>query len=105
MDAGGPIEVVDNPEQERYEIRAGGELAGLTQYRLAPGRISFIHTEVDDRFEGQGLGSRLIAFALDDARARGLAVLPFCPFVRGYIQRHPGYLDLVPAAKRSQFDL
>jgi hypothetical protein len=105
MDPQADIGVRDNPEEQRYEIRAGGELAGFTQYRLAPGRISFIHTEVDDRFEGQGLGSRLIAFALNDARSRGLDVLPFCPFVRAYIQRHPEYLDLVPAAKRPQFDL
>lgn len=105
MEASGPIAVADNPEQERYEIRAGGELAGFAEYRAAPGRISFIHTEVDDRFEGQGLGGRLIAFALDDARARDLDVLPFCPFVRAYIRRHPDYLDLVPAAKRPQFDL
>ncbi len=99
------VAIADNQEQERYEISVGDELAGFTQYKLAPGRISFIHTEVDDRFEGQGLGSRLISFALDDARTRDLAVLPFCPFVRAYIQRHPDYLDLVPAAKRSQFDL
>ncbi|HVY97426.1 MAG TPA: GNAT family N-acetyltransferase [Solirubrobacterales bacterium] len=105
MDAKPEIAVADNPEQDRYEVRAGGELAGFTQYKLAPGRISFIHTEVDDRFEGQGLGSRLVAFALDDARARGLDVLPFCPFVRAYIQRHPDYLDLVPEARRPQFDL
>lgn len=105
MDSQAEIAVVDNPEQDRYEIRVGDELAGFTQYKLAPGRISFIHTEVEDRFEGQGLGSRLIAFALEDTRARNLDVLPFCPFVRAYIQRHPEYLDLVPAAKRSQFDL
>lgn len=105
MDAKPDVAIADNPEQERYEVRAGDELAGFAQYKLAPGRISFIHTEVDDRFEGQGLGSHLIAFALDDARARDLAVLPFCPFVRAYIQRHPEYLDLVPEARRPQFDL
>lgn len=105
MDAKPESAIADNPEQERYEIRSGDELAGFTQYKLAPGRISFIHTEVDSRFEGQGLGSRLIASALDDARSRGLAVLPFCPFVRAYIQRHPDYLDLVPEEKRPQFDL
>jgi uncharacterized protein len=97
MDAKAESTVIDHPEQERYEIRAGDELAGFAQYRPGAGRIAFIHTEVDDRFEGQGLGSRLIAFALDDARARGLEVLPFCPFVRGYIQRHPEYADLVPS--------
>lgn len=100
-----PIAVADNPERERYEIHLGDELAGFTQYRLRRGLIAFVHTEIGDRFEGQGLGGRLIAFALDDARARGLAVLPFCPFVSAYIQRHPGYVDLVPEAQQAQFDL
>jgi predicted GNAT family acetyltransferase len=97
--------VVDNPEAERFEIRAGGQLAGFTQYRRRPGLIAFIHTEVDPAFERQGVGSQLIASALDTARSEGLAVLPFCPFVRGYIQKHHAYLDLVPAAHREQFDL
>lgn len=99
------IEVADNPERERYEIRVGEELAGFTQYRLRPGLIAFVHTEIDERFEGQGLGGRLIAFALDDVRARELAALPFCPFVSAYIQRHPEHVDLVPEAHRTQFDL
>jgi predicted GNAT family acetyltransferase len=99
------IAIADSPDGQRYEIKLDDELAGFTQYRLRPGLIAFIHTEVDDRFEGQGLGSQLIAFALDDARARGLAVLPFCPFVNAYIQRHREYVDLVPEANRSQFDL
>lgn len=99
------IAIADNPGEQRYEINVDGELAGFTQYRLRPGLIAFIHTEVGDRFEGQGVGSRLIAFALDDARGRGLDVLPFCPFVNGYIQRHREYVDLVPEAQRAQFDL
>ncbi|HEU4737942.1 MAG TPA: GNAT family N-acetyltransferase [Solirubrobacterales bacterium] len=99
------IAVADNPGEGRYEIRVDGELAGFSQYRLRPEALAFIHTEVDDRFEGQGLGGQLISFALDDVRSRGLAVLPFCPFVKGYIERHPEYLDLVPAEKRGDFGL
>jgi predicted GNAT family acetyltransferase len=64
-----------------------------------------MHTEIDQAFEGQGLGSRLIGFALDDASRRELAVLPFCPFVRAYIERHPSYLELVPASRRKAFGL
>lgn len=99
------ITVVDNPGQGRYEVRADGELAGFAQYNARRGQIAFTHTEVDDRFAGQGLASKLIAFALGDARDRGLAVLPFCPFVRAYIQRHAEYVGLVPAARRAEFDL
>jgi len=99
------IEVADSPEESRYEIRVDGELAGFSQYRRRPAALAFIHTEVDDRFEGQGLGGRLVSFALDDVRSRGLAALPFCPFVKGYIERHPEYLDLVPEEKRPNFEL
>ena len=99
------IELRDNAAERRYEVRADGELAGFAQYKLDPGQISFTHTEVDGRFEGRGLAGKLIAFALDDARERGLAVLPFCPFVKAYIQRHREYADLVPQNRRGEFEL
>jgi predicted GNAT family acetyltransferase len=99
------VAVADAPDAERYEIRSDGALAGFAAYRLRPGLIAFTHTEVDERFEGHGLGGRLVAFALDDTRARGLGVLPFCPFVNAYIQRHREYVDLVPAEFRKNFDL
>jgi hypothetical protein len=99
------IEVADRSALKRYEIRVDGELAGITQYRARPGRIEFVHTEVEDKFEGQGLGARLISFALADARSQGLEVIPFCPFVRSYIERHPEYVDLVPEKLRARFEL
>ncbi len=98
-------DVADNPDERRYEITVDGEVAGFAQYGVRPGLIAFVHTEIADGHEGQGLGSKLIRFALDDARARGLHVLPFCPFVNGYIQRHPDDADLVPAEYRGQFGL
>ncbi len=82
-----------------------GTLAGFTIYRDRPGLIAFIHTEVDDQFEGQGVGSTLVGEALQDARRRELEVLPFCPFVNSYIQKHPEYLDLVPESRREAFGL
>ena len=95
------VEVRDNRDEDRYEIRVDGQLAGFAQYRLRPGTISFVHTEIDPEREGAGLGSRLIRFALDDARSRELSVVPICPFVAGYIGRHPDdYLDLVAPAMR-----
>jgi predicted GNAT family acetyltransferase len=99
------IAVTNNPEEHRYEIRADGELAGWTIYRERPGLIVFVHTEIDQRFEGQGLASQLIRTALDDAKARELQVLPFCPFVNGYIARHREYVELVPDAFRVRFGL
>ena len=99
------IEVSDDRAAERYVVAVDGEPAGFVQYRDRGRALALVHTEIDDRYEGQGLGGRLVSAALDDVRSRGLAVLPFCPFVRGYIARHHEYLDLVPEAKRSQFGL
>src|SRR5438094_194754 len=80
-----------------------GELAGFAQYHLRDGVIAFTHTQTDDRFRGHGLGSRLVQASLDDARARNLVVLPYCPFVNSWIASHPEYADLVPAGRREQF--
>jgi predicted GNAT family acetyltransferase len=99
------VQVVNNPDEHRYEVRADGTLAGSTVYRERPGLIVFVHTEIDERFEGQGLASTLIRTALDDARERELQVLPFCPFVNGYIARHREYVELVPEAFRARFGL
>jgi predicted GNAT family acetyltransferase len=97
--------ITDNPDQHRYEIRVDDELAGFVQYRRREGLIALTHTEIDTRFEGRGLASQLIAAVLDGARAAGTAVLPFCPFVNGYISRHPEFVDLVPEEFRPEFGL
>ncbi|MBE3008146.1 N-acetyltransferase [Microbispora sp. NEAU-D428] len=98
-------QVADNPEASRFEITVDGALAGFADYRLNGPRISFTHTEIDPAFEGRGLGSTLVRAALDAARDAGLSVLPFCPFVKRYIERHPDYLDLVPTDQRARFSL
>jgi predicted GNAT family acetyltransferase len=99
------LRVADNPDEDGYEVFADGELAGFMTYRRAPGRISLLHTEVDDAFEGHGVGSTLVTAVLDEARAAGAEVLPFCPFVKGYIAKHAEYLDLVPEDEREGFGL
>ena len=88
--------VTDNRDRSRFEIRVDGAPAGFSAYQLEDDRIVFTHTEVDDAFEGQGLGSTLASEALDAARDTGLGVVPKCPFIAGYIRRHPEYADLVP---------
>jgi predicted GNAT family acetyltransferase len=99
------VSVVDVPDRSRFEVRVGGETAGFTEYRRRPGLIAFIHTLIDPRFEGRGLGSRLVRSAPTDARSETVSVLPFCPFVRSYIAGHLEYLDLVPEDMRPGFDL
>ena len=87
--------VRDNPAKRRYELLFGDELVGEILYRVKPGTVVLLHTEVDASVEGSGLGGRLVADALDDIRSRGLTVVPLCPFVAAYIRRHPEYDDLV----------
>lgn len=99
------IEVADASERDRYEPSIDGEVVGFAAYRSRPGLIAFVHTEIDERFQGRGLGDRLIRFALEDARTRGLAVLPFCPFVKAFIERHREFETLVPDTRREQFGL
>lgn len=88
--------VVDNVQRHRYEVIHDGVNAGHSLYRLEHGTIAFTHTEIDEEFSGRGLASTLTRHALDDSRSKGLAVLPYCEFVRGYIGKHPEYQDLVP---------
>jgi predicted GNAT family acetyltransferase len=89
------LRVVDNPEELRYELWLGATRAGFIEYRSEPGAILLVHTEVDPAVEGKGLGSRLVAGALDDLRARGLKLVALCPFVRAYLRHHHEYADLV----------
>jgi predicted GNAT family acetyltransferase len=88
--------VSDNPGAGRFEAHLGDQLAGVAEYQLAHDLIVFTHTEVEPAFEGRGVGSALAAHALSEVRAAGeRRVLPLCPFIREWIQRHPEYLDLV----------
>ncbi|HEU6445444.1 MAG TPA: GNAT family N-acetyltransferase [Gaiellaceae bacterium] len=89
--------VRDNPAKRRYEALVDGEVAGCVFYAERDGALVLLHTEVADEYEGKGVGSRLVAATLDDVRARGLSVVPRCPFAKGYIERHPEYADLVDA--------
>jgi uncharacterized protein len=97
------LQVRDEPSRNRYEAWSEGALAGFTQYVPADLRrygldaelLVVTHTEVDPSYEGQGVGTALVRGALDDVRRRSALVLPLCPFVRGWIEHHPDYRDLV----------
>ena len=89
------IRIADNSALHRYEVLRDGVVVGISQYALTDDVITFLHTEVDSAVEGQGLGSRLAAGALDDVRRRGLRVIAKCPFIAAYLKRHPDYADLL----------
>jgi predicted GNAT family acetyltransferase/glutaredoxin len=86
-------EVVDRPELSRYELRLGDRRVGLAAYRRRDDRIAFTHTEIDSACEGRGFGTKLVHEALDDARRRGLTIVPLCPFVAAFVKRHPEYVS------------
>lgn len=99
--------LTDNPSASRYELRLDGELAGFVEYKLSQHDtvISLVHTQVEPAFQGKGLATSLARFSLDEARKRGLAVLPFCPYIASWIKKHQDYTDLVPDERRGDFDL
>lgn len=88
-------EISDNAGQGRYEIRLDGELAGFVVYEKREGSVVLVHTEVDPAFKGRGVGGSLARGVLDDLRAKGVSVVPLCPFVKGWIDKHPEYRDMV----------
>ena len=89
-------EVRDNPEKHQFELIVEGHTA-LAAYRLKPGVITFTHTEVPKELGGRGIGSQLAKGALDLVRARGLKVIPLCPFIKAYIEKNASYQDLLLA--------
>jgi predicted GNAT family acetyltransferase len=97
--------VVDNPHASRFELHVDGEMAGWLAYERTADDVSFTELHTDLSRAGQGLGLVLVRQALDAVSAAGLSVLPVCPFVRDFIQRHPVYLDVVPVEQRQRFDL
>lgn len=97
--------VQDNPQESRYEIRDGTTVAGFVDYKIKPGQIALLHTEVDQEFSGQGVAQQLVTGVLDAARQRELAVLPFCPYVAKFIAKDRQYLDLVRPGDRGRFGL
>lgn len=90
------VEVVDNPDLWRFELRERGGVVGIASYVVvpddgpgAPDRVVFFHTEVRADHEGQGLAGRLASFALDATVASGRSIVALCPYVKAYLQRHP----------------
>ena len=92
------VTISNDTDRSRYEAVLDGRVAGVAEYQLRDGVITFTHTVVDDELEGRGVGSALAREALDDVRRRGdLRVVPQCGFIRAWIDRHPDYADLVQA--------
>lgn len=93
--------MVDVPERERFEARDGaGAVLGVVTYQVTGKIVAYTHTEVDAAAEGKGVGSLLARTVLDDARAKGRTVVPICPYIAGWVDKHPEYEDLVVRTTR-----
>jgi uncharacterized protein len=86
--------VVDNQEKSRFEMEVPGGHA-IADYRVEGGTIVMTHTEVPGELRGQGFGEKLARGALDIIRTRGLKVVPKCPFIRSFFEKHPEYSELL----------
>jgi predicted GNAT family acetyltransferase len=95
------IELVHNEAAQRFEAHVGGQTAFLTYQRFQD-RFVMVHTEVPPALEDQGIAAKLVAAALDFARAANLRVVPLCPYVTDFISKHPEYQDLLSETDRSQ---
>lgn len=99
------VDITDNTQRRRFELHVDGELAALVTYGRNSRQLALVHTETEPGFEGQGYAGQVVAHAIDEARERGLELLPFCPFVQHYLRKHPDLIDLVPASERPKFEL
>ena len=88
------VAVTDNQAASRFEISDGGYLAELSYHRNG-NRLALIHTEVPEELEGRGYGGRLVVAAVDRAAREGLTIVPYCPFARGWLERHSDVTDRV----------
>jgi hypothetical protein len=100
---GRTLELARDDSHKRYTGAVDGHVAALAEFIPTPELVVFTHTETDPSFEGQGVASQLVRWALDDVRARGLHVLPLCPFVKAYIGKHlDEYGDLVYSSRTTE---
>jgi predicted GNAT family acetyltransferase len=101
MDTQEQEQVVDAPSKRRYELLVDGSVAGVLAYRHEPYTLELVHTEIESAYQGQGRGEQFLGRVLDDVRRRGLSIVPVCPFVQWYLERHPEYTDLVAVGDRA----
>jgi uncharacterized protein len=99
------LQMRDNTDLRHYEARDETRVVAFIEYRQSGSARLLTHTEVNEDMEGKGVGSALVRYALEDIKARGERVVPMCPFVAAFMQRHREYTDLVDPQRRSLFGL
>lgn len=82
------MKITNNESVNRYELHVNGSMAKI-DYQRNGSQIFLNHTEVPPELGGKGIGSKLVSLVLEDIDQQGLRLIPFCPFVKKYIQKHP----------------
>ena len=90
-----PSDIIDNPEQHRFELALGDDAIAAAYYQIEDGRVVLTHTEVPYEFSGQGIGSRLAQGVFDAIRASGRKAVLKCSFMTRFYAAHPEYSDIV----------
>lgn len=88
------VAIVDDPARHRIEAVIGGDV-GFLDYRVKDSVLTLVHTEVAPSLRGQGIGEKLVRFAMEHARTHGLEVVPLCPYTKRWLEEHPEYAPLV----------
>lgn len=99
------FQLSDNQEKHRFELHVGTELAAFAEYNVLKNGLLFTHTEVLPAFEGRGIGSAIARYALDETRRRSVQAIPVCPFIAGYLRKHPEYQDLLSPESRRAYHI
>ena len=88
-------ELIDNEERRQYEFHVDQYTPKIEYIKSTNGEIYLTHTEVPTQLGGKGIGSQLVEKALKDIEKQGLRLVPLCPFVAGYIHKHPEWKRIV----------
>ena len=90
----GAVKVENNESGQQFETTVDGH-RGLLTYSESDGKLYLLHTEVPEAMEGHGIGSALVRASMEYAREKQVKVVPFCPFAREWLHRHPDYQEMV----------
>lgn len=89
------IEREDDGQRGRYVFASGEGVAETTYRHSSTGKIIIDHTSVPEVFRGKGVGVALLEQVVEDARKKGTAIIPLCPFAAAQFRRHPAWADVL----------
>ena len=58
-------------------------------------RFIIDHTEVEEAYNGKGVGKEMLLAAVDFARKNGKTIIPLCPFAKATFQKHDELQDVL----------